>query len=117
MRLLQDPTLHFFLVWLGAPIFAIIGVSLDRPAYPVSTGLAGWLITFVLWNALGVRSVSHQWRALPRSSGARRPDLSRAFGAEMRLLVGVGLVTFLAAVAALIVSALLMVQITQALLH
>lgn len=117
MRLLQDPTLHFFLVWLGAPIFAIIGVSLDRPSNRVSTGLAGWLITFVLWSALGMRSVIHQWRALPRSPGARRPDLSRVLFVEVRLLVGVGLVTLLAAVAAVVVFGLLAAQIAHALLR
>jgi hypothetical protein len=28
-RRLRDPTLHFFVVWLLAPIFAIVGASLD----------------------------------------------------------------------------------------
>jgi hypothetical protein len=117
VRLLQDPTLHFFLVWLGAPIFAIIGVSLDKPANPVSISLAGWLATLVLWSAFGIRSVIHQWKALPRSPGARRPDLSRALSVELLLLVGVGSVTLLTAVAAVFMFGLLAAQITRTLLR
>ncbi|WP_296751719.1 hypothetical protein [Roseiflexus sp.] len=37
MRRLHDPTLHFFVVWLLAPIFAIVGASLDQSACDLRT--------------------------------------------------------------------------------
>lgn len=116
MRLRPDPTLHFLLVWPGAPVFAIIGASLDRPSNPVSTSLAGWLLTLVLWSVFGVRSVIHQWNALPREPWARWPDLSRALAVELSLLVGVSLIALLSALATLVVFGLLVVQITRALI-
>ncbi len=115
MRLLHDPTLHFLLVWPGAPVLAMIGVSLDSPTNPVSTGLAGWLLTLLLWSVFGVRSVIYQWNALPRDPGTRRPDLSRALAVELGLLAGVCLTTLLSSLAALLVFGLLVAQIVGAL--
>gem|GEM_PF-2726928 len=60
MRRLHDPTLHFFVVWLLAPIFAIVGASLDQSACDLSTTQVGWLITLSLWNGFGIRSVVYQ---------------------------------------------------------
>ncbi len=37
MRHLHDSTLHFFIVWLLAPIFAIVGASLDQSACDLPT--------------------------------------------------------------------------------
>ncbi len=41
MRRLRDPTLHFFVVRPCAPIFAIVGASLDRAACDLSATLVG----------------------------------------------------------------------------
>ncbi|MCX7789958.1 MAG: hypothetical protein N2378_04895 [Chloroflexaceae bacterium] len=117
MRLLHDPTLHFLLVWPSAPVLAIIGDTLDRPSNPVSTSHAGWLATLALWSVFGARSVIHQWNALPRSPGARWPELSRALTVELSLLVGTGLITLVAALATLVVFGLLAIQMTRALIR
>lgn len=113
MRLLHDPTLHFFFALLGAPLVAMIGVSLDRSSNQVSTGVAGWFVTLVIWSTLGIRSVLHQWNALPRSPTKQWPDLSQTPGIELRLLVGIGLITLTSAIAAIILFALLATQIIQ----
>lgn len=111
MRLLRDPTLHFFFALLGVPLVAMIGVSLDRPSNQVSTGLASWLVTLVLWSAFGIRSVIHQWNALPHSPTKPWPDLSQAPGVELRLLIGVGLITLVSVITAIILFGLLATQI------
>ncbi|WP_041333648.1 hypothetical protein [Roseiflexus sp. RS-1] len=113
MRLLRDPTLHFFVVWLLAPIFAIVGASLDRAAWDLSATLVGWLITFSLWSGFGIRSVVYQWKALPRSPRKRWPDLSRTTAIELHLLTGTGLVTLVSSIAALIVCGLLIIDIAS----
>jgi len=110
MRLLRDPTLHFCAVWLTAPIFALVGTSLNRPSNALSASLAGWFLTLSLWSAFGIRSVVYQWKALPHSSEGRWPDLSRTTGIELRILVSVSLVTLFSFLAALIVFGLLTVQ-------
>ncbi len=114
---MHDPTLHFFFALLGAPIFAMIGVSFDRPSNQISNSVAGWLVTLVLWSAFGIRSVIHQWNALPRSSTKQWTDLSQAPGLELRLLIGVGLITLISAIAAIILFGLLAAQIIQTLLR
>jgi hypothetical protein len=113
MRLLRDPTLHFFVVWLLAPIFAIVGASLDRAAWDLSATLVGWLITFSLWSGFGIRSVVYQWKALPRSPRKRWPDLSRTTAIELHLLTGTGLVTLVSSIAALMVCGLLIIDIAS----
>ncbi len=113
MRHLHNPTLHFFVVWLLAPIFAIVGASLNKSACDLSTTQVGWLITFSLWSGFGIRSVAYQWKALPRSSRKRWPDLSRTTSVELRLLTGIGLVTLLSSVAALIVCGQLIIGIAN----
>ncbi len=55
------------MVWLLAPIFAIVGASLDQSAFDLPTTQVGWLITFSLWSGFGIRNVAYQWKALPRS--------------------------------------------------
>jgi hypothetical protein len=112
-RRLRDPTLHFFVVWLLAPIFAIVGASLDCAAWDLSATLVGWLITFSLWSGFGIRSVVYQWKALPRSPRKRWPDLSRTTSVELRLLTGIGLVTLLSSVAALIVCGQIIIGIAN----
>lgn len=114
---MHDPTLHFFFALLGAPIFAMIGVSLDRTSNQVSNSVAGWLVTLVLWSAFGIRSVIHQWNALPRSSTKQWPDLSQAPGLELRLLIGVGLITLVSVMATILLFGLLAVQIFQTFLR
>jgi len=37
MRRLHDPTLHFFVVWLLASIFAIVSASLEQSACDLCT--------------------------------------------------------------------------------
>ncbi len=113
MRHLHNPTLHFFVVWLLAPIFAIVGASLNKSACDLSTTQVGWLITFSLWSGFGIRSVAYQWKALPRSPRKRWPDLSRTTSVELRLLTGIGLVTLLSSVAALIVCGQLIIGIAN----
>ncbi len=117
MRRLHDPTLHFLLIWPGAPVLAMIGASLDGPSNPVSTSLAGWLLTLVLWSVFGARSVIHQWNNLPRKPRARWPELSQALAVELSLLVGIGLITLVSALAALVVFGLLAVQMTRAVIR
>jgi hypothetical protein len=112
-RRLRDPTLHFFVVWLLAPIFAIVGASLDRAAWDLSATLVGWLITLSLWSGFGIRSVVYQWKALPRSPRKRWPDLSRITAIELNLLTGIGLVTLVSSIAALMVCGLLIVDIVN----
>ncbi len=109
MRHLHNPTLHFFVVWLLAPIFAIVGASLNQSACDLSTTQVGWLITFSLWSGFGIRSVVYQWKALPRSPQKRWPDLSRITAIELNLLTGIGLVTLVSSIAALIVCGLLII--------
>lgn len=98
-------------------MFAIIGVSLDRPSNHVSTGVAGWLVTLVLWSGFGVRSVIHQWNALPRSPTKQWPDLSQAPGLELLLLIGIGLITLISVIAAILLFGLLTTQIIQTFLR
>lgn len=107
MRLLRNPTLHFCIVWLTAPIFALVGTSLDRPSNALSASLAGWFLTLSLWSIFGIRSARYQWKSLPRSAEGRRPDLLRTSGTELRILVTVTLVTLFSFLAALIVFGLL----------
>lgn len=114
---MRDPTLHFFLALLGAPILAMIGVSLDRTSNEVLTGMAGWLATLVLWSVFGIRSVLHQWNALPRLPTARWPDLSQAPGIELRLLIGVGLITLASVITTILMLGLLAVQISHTFLR
>ena len=101
------------MVWLLAPIFAIVGASLDQSACDLSTTQVGWLITFSLWSGFGIRSVAYQWKALPRSPRKRWPDLSRTTSVELRLLTGIGLVTLLSSVAALIVCGQIIIGIAN----
>ncbi|MCS6938474.1 MAG: hypothetical protein RMJ55_02915 [Roseiflexaceae bacterium] len=115
--IMRDPTLHFFLVLLGSPICAIIGVSLDQPSNQVSTSLVGWLVTLVLCSVFGIRSVIHQWNALPCSPTKQWPDLSQALGIRLRLLIGVGLIALVSAMATVLLFGLLAVQIIQTFLH
>ncbi|MBO9343406.1 MAG: hypothetical protein J7454_15710 [Roseiflexus sp.] len=113
MRLLRDPTLHFFVVWLLAPIFAIVGASLDCAACDLSATLVGWLITLSLWSGFGIRSVVYQWKALPHSPQKRWPDLSRITAIELNLLTGIGLVTLVSSIAAMIVCGLLIIDMAN----
>jgi len=113
MRLLRDPTLHFFVVWLLAPIFAIVGASLDCAAWDLSATLVGWLITLSLWSGFGIRSVVYQWKALPHSPQKRWPDLSRITAIELNLLTGIGLVTLVSSIAAMIVCGLLIIDMAN----
>jgi len=112
-RRLRDPTLHFFVVWLLAPIFAIVGASLDCAAWDLSATLVGWLITFSLWSGFGIRSVVYQWKALPHSPQKRWPNLSRITAIELSLLTGISLVTLVSSIAALIVCGLLIIDIAN----
>lgn len=114
MRLLRDPTLHFFVVWLMAPILAIVGTSLDRPSNDLSAPLAGWFLTLSLWSGFGIRSVVYQWQALPRSPKGQWPDLSRTTGIELCVLVSVSLVTLFSFVAAVVVFGLLALGLANA---
>jgi len=114
MQLLRDPTLHFFVIWLLAPIFAMVGASLDSAADDLSATLVGWFATLSLWSGFGIRSVVHQWKAMPRSPQARRPDLSKTTFIELNLLIGISLVTLLSSLAAVVVFGLLMIGIANA---
>lgn len=113
MRLLRDPTLHFLVIWLAAPIFALVGVSMDRPSNDLSTALVGWFVTLCLWSLFGVRSLVYQWKALPRTPSARWPNLSESMGIELRLLIGIGLITLFSSVAAVFVFGLLAIDIAD----
>jgi predicted MFS family arabinose efflux permease len=76
--------------------------------------LAGWLVTFSLLSIFGIRSIVYQWKAMPRKHQEQWPDLSRTPTIELRLLIGIGLLTLLSFIAALIVCGLLIIGIANA---
>jgi hypothetical protein len=61
--------------------------------------------------------VIHQWNTLPRSPTQQWPDLSQAPGIELRLLIGVGLITLVSVIATILLFGLLAVQIIQTFLR
>jgi hypothetical protein len=97
-----------------APIFAIVGTSLDCADCNPSATLVGWLATLSVLSIFGARSIAYQWNAMPRKPQESWPDLSRTRKIELRLLIGIGLVTLFSLIAALIVCGLLIVSIARA---
>jgi hypothetical protein len=116
MRLLHNPTLHFLVILILAPIFAVVGTSLDCADWDLSATLAGWLVTLSLLSIFGIRSIVYQWKAIPRKYQERWSDLLRAFGIELRLLMGIGLVTLFSLIAALIICGFLILSIVNAII-
>ena len=97
---MRDPTLQFIVSLFVAPLFAILGVSLDG----AFTSLAGWLVTLCLWSFFAVRSARHLWQSL-----ARAPLTA----IEIRLLVGITVFAALVTAAAVVVAALLIEGVTR----
>lgn len=110
MAWLRHPTVQFFGVFIAAPLAAMAGVALDSPALPMSTSLAGWWVTLMLWVVFGVRSLHYEWRTLPREPGSQRPNWKTLTFLELKALLAVALVTVLAAMLALALLGLLTMQ-------
>lgn len=111
MKWLRCPTAQFFVAFILSPVFAVLGDVLDSPASPVSTRWAGWLITLVLWAAFGIRSMRYEWQHLPRAPGSQRLSLTVALLLEFKALFAIALVTVLSAIAALVLSGVLVTQL------
>ncbi len=88
----------------------MLGVSLGRPADPISLGLIGWLITLTLWVIFGVRSVRYECKTLPRSTATARTNRVAASFLQWKVLWVIALVTVLSALLALVILGLLVMQ-------